>query len=331
VREIMAYGKLAAIALLVMCFLLFSETAGARISNIPVDPQVFANVVKIDSFSESRKGRVSGTGFLVSRGFKSNWRTGRALFLVTNKHMLSDWTLADGNISKFNKNVTIHFHKDDPSAEAPPTPVTVDLCDNKGRVILQRVEAHMSGHVDLAVIYLGRDREDGSNSTLASFDVRHLIPFDKITTLDFKVGSRVFVLGYPYGITSMQDNDPIAKYGFIASHPGTALSLKMKVKNRKKKTRPVMFHGKVMIVKGPVGPGHSGGPVISPSKMKPFRNPRTRQWEYFTNPSDNLVIGILSGGFGSSGYCYIYSSDYIIETIDQLFKRRRWVPTERWP
>jgi len=324
----MVHGKCTAILLLVIFLLLCSEAAETRISSsIPIDPQVFSHVVKIDSFSEFRKSRVSGTGFLVSRGFKSDWRTGRALFLVTNKHMLSDWTLADGNISKFNKSIKIHFQAD----EGPRTPVTVALCDRKGRAIRRRVETHMNGQVDLAVVYLGRDRGDDRDFTVPSFDVRHLMPFDKMPAQDFKVGSRIYVLGYPYGLTSFRDNHPIAKYGFIASRPGMPLSLQIKVTNRQRKTRLVKFHGKILIVKGPVGPGHSGGPVLSPSQVKPFRNPSTRQWEYFTTPADNLVIGILSGGFGSSGYCYIYGADYIIETLDRFFIRRRWVPTEPWP
>lgn len=138
-------------------------------------------------------------------------------------------------------------------------------------------------------------------------------------------------MGYPYGITSLKNNLPIAKFGFIASTPGEIFSLKFPVSNRKGIKEIVQLTGKLLIIDGLIVPGNSGGPVILPSIIKTRINPETQQWEYMTKPTENLVVGVLAGGFGLSGLSYSYSSDYVVETINQFLKKRNWEPTESWP
>lgn len=83
----------------------------AQTGEIPVDPQVLRNIVKIETFSELKKELSYGTGFIVSREITVGSGNGRFTFLVTNKHMVSDWTLADGSIAKFNKYLDVHFYR----------------------------------------------------------------------------------------------------------------------------------------------------------------------------------------------------------------------------
>jgi len=245
--------------------------------------------------------------------------------------MLSDWTLADGNISKFNKYIKVYFYSNDPNKTEPINPIQIFLQSDEGNLINQKVEMHKDDLVDVAIVYLNKDLEGIKNIEVPSFDISYLRPFDSITSMYFNIGSQVFVLGYPYGITSLKNNLPIAKFGFIASTPGEIFSLKFLVPNRKGIKEIVQLTGKLLIIDGLIVPGNSGGPVILPSIIKTRINPDTQQWEYMTKPTENLVVGVLAGGFDSSGLSYSYSSDYVVETINQFLKKRNWEPKESWP
>ena len=317
------------IAFLLLLFI--TNRAFAQSGEIPVDPKVLLNIVKVESFSELIHEPVSGSGFIVSCAIKSGELNGRVKFLVTNKHMLSDWTLADGNISKLNKYIIVYFYSNDPNKTEPITPIKIFLQNDEGNLINQKVETHKDDLVDIAIIYLDKDLKDIKNIEVPSFDISYLCPFDSITSMYFNIGSQVFVLGYPYGITSLKNNLPIAKFGFIASTPGEIFSLKLSVPNRKGIKELVQLTGKLLIIDGLIVPGNSGGPVILPSIIKTRINPETQKWEYMTKPTENLVLGVLSAGFNSSGLSYSYSSDYVVETINQFLKKRNWEPEESWP
>jgi len=303
----------------------------AQSGEIPVDPKVLLNVVKVETFSELIHEPISGSGFIVSCGIKSGELNGRAKFLVTNKHMLSDWTLADGNISKLNEYIKVHFYSNDPNKTEPINPIKIVLRSDEGNLINPKVETHKDDLVDIAIVYLNKDLKDIKNINVSSFDISYLRPFDSITSMYFNIGSQVFVLGYPYGITSLKNNLPIAKFGFIASTPGEIFSLKFSVPNRKGIKEIIQLTGKLLIIDGLIVHGNSGGPVILPSIIKTRINPETHEWEHMTKPTENLVVGVLAGGFGSSGLSYSYSSDYVVETINQFLKKRNWEPAESWP
>lgn len=316
-------------------FLLFivmqcgSNTAYARSSYIPVDRETLLNVVKIETFSELQRRKVTGTGFLISREVRSGTTDGKALFLVTNKHLVSDWTLADGTITRFNRYITVNFHRNDPYGERIQ-PVKIPLCNDQGQAIPRMVETHEDGLVDIAIVSLNKHVQDVKNIPVTGFKVSYLLPFDSISS-NIKKGSQVCILGYPLGITSIQNTMPVAKFGFIASPLGEEVSLTFKSKNRKRHKVPVQLTGKLVILHGPISPGNSGGPVVLPSAFKTRINPLTQRREYMTRPADNLVIGILSGGSGSSGLNYVYSSDYIIETLDRFFQKYHWEPADSRP
>jgi hypothetical protein len=287
------------IAFLLLLFIV--NRAFTQSGEIPVDPKVLLNIVKLETFSELIHEPVSGSGFIVSCGIKMGEFNGRANFLVTNKHMLSDWTLSDGNITKLNKYIEVHFYSSDPNKTNPIDPIRIFLQSVESILINQKVEMHKDDLVDVAIVYLNKDLKDIKNIELTSFDTSYLRPFDSITSMYFNIGSQVFVLGYPYGITSLKNNLPIAKFGFIASTPGEIFSLKLSVPNRKGIKELVQLTGKLLIIDGLIVPGNSGGPVILPSVIKTRINPETQLWEHMTKPTENLVIGVLAGGFGLSG------------------------------
>ena len=318
---------------LLMVFVGFArvpEIAG-QTGEIPVDPQVLPIVVKIDTFSAREKKFITGTGFIVSREVKHTSETKRVSFLVTNKHMVSDWTLADGDIRDFNKYLQVHFYRTDFSPEHPTQSMRIDLCDKQGRVDDQKVQTHSSPSVDIAVVFLQSDLEKATNINVPSFDVSFLLPFDRITSNYFNIGSQVFVIGYPLGITSLRNNYPLAKFGYIASTPGEEFALETVASDRINILKKVKLVGKLLVIDGLIVPGNSGGPVVLPSVIKTRINPESKNWEYTKEASKNLVIGILAGGLGSSGLSYTYSSDYIIETINDSLKKNGLQATSSWP
>ena len=129
----------------------------------------------------------------------------------------------------------------------------------------------------------------------------------------------------------MSTNYPIAKFGFIAATPGEEFSININDTNRAKKKSVVRLEGKLLIIDGLIVPGNSGGPVLLPSVIKTRINPETGQFQHWAKPTDNQVIGILSGNFGPSGLSFSYSSDYIVEAIDSLLSQEGLHPVSSWP
>ena len=292
----------------------------AQSGEIPLDPKVLPVIVKIETISQVSKKNLTGTGFLVSREVISGSSTGRSYFLVTNKHMVSDWTLSDGSISKFNEFIDVHFYKSNQSVKTQPT--RISLLDQHGDVRADVVYAHPGKTVDIAIIFINSALKDLSDLSLSTFDVSFLRPFNAITSMNFNIGSQVFVLGYPLGITSFGKNYPIAKFGFIAATPGVEFSINIKDTNRARKESWVRLEGKLLIIDGLIVPGNSGGPVLLPAVVKTRINPETGKFEHWPTPSYNQVIGILSANFGPSGLSVSYSSDYIVEMIDNMLSQR---------
>jgi S1-C subfamily serine protease len=310
-------------------FGLLHSLAFAQSGEIPLDPKVLPIIVKIETISQLSKKQTSGTGFVVGREVVTGSSTGRAYFIVTNKHMVSDWTLSDGSVANFNRFIDVYFYKSSQIAQKQPT--RISLLDQQGDVRAHVIYAHPDNSVDIAIIYINAALQDLSGINLLAFDVSFLRPFNAITSTYFNIGSQVFVLGYPLGITSLETNYPIAKFGFIAATPGEEFAINVHDTNRAGKRVEVRLAGKLLIIDGLIVPGNSGGPVVLPSVIKTRINPETGKWEHWTKPSDNQVIGILSGGFGPSGLSYSYSSDYIVEAIDKFLAREGLRPASVWP
>lgn len=316
----------------IFCAILFGllpSLAFAQSGEIPIDPKVLPIIVKIETISQLSKKQTSGTGFVVAREVVTESSTGRAYFLVTNKHMVSDWTLADGSIANFNEYIDVHFYMSNQTVQKKPT--RISLVDQANTVRANVVYTHPEKRVDIAIVFINAAIKDLSNINLHAFDVSFLRPFNAITSTYFNIGSQVFVLGYPLGITSLGTNYPIAKFGFIASTPGEEFAINVNNTDRAGKQVKVRLAGKLLIIDGLIVPGNSGGPVLLPSVIKTRINSETGKWEHWTKPSDNQVIGILSGNFGPSGLSYSYSADYIVEAMDKFLSHEGLRPVSAWP
>jgi S1-C subfamily serine protease len=281
-----------------------------------VQPELLKAVLKIDLPSKEDGFIPSGTGFLVSRETTIKGTTTRKTFLVTNKHVLGDWNAADGDIAKYNDYVNAYFYRTIAKSGQYYEPLKISLKDKDGNLI-RKVKIHRNPRIDIALIALDEELSPSNNIDLFSFDVSYLLPFDNITTWFTGIGDQVFALGYPLGITSVRNNYPIAKSGYLASVPGEEFIVNFPVMNRNRQIVTTRIEGKILAVDGLIVGGNSGGPVVLPIETKVRRDPKSNQLQFATEATKNYVIGIVSGVLGSSGVSIVYSSDYVRELIEQ--------------
>jgi hypothetical protein len=127
---------------------------------------------------------------------------------------------------------------------------------------------------------LDEELSPSNNIDLFSFDVSYLLPFGKITTIFTGLGDQVFAMGYPLGITSLKNNYPIAKSGYLASLPGEEFEINAPVVNRKNERVNARIEGKMLAIDRLIVGGNSGGPVVLPIEIKVRRDPKTKQVEF---------------------------------------------------
>jgi hypothetical protein len=127
-------------------------------------------------------------------------------------------------------------------------------------------------------------------------------------------------LGYPRGISSLRDDYPIAKVGYLAAVPGQEVSIPFPAINRAGKVVRPVIEGKYLIVDGLIVPGNSVGPVVLVGGVRTRQDPATNRLEFTNRPLENDVIGVVSCGLGASGLTVVVSSDYVLDLIDSLGK-----------
>jgi len=285
-----------------------------------VKNQIIRAVVKIEIPINKTGKQSNGTGFLVSRPLINNSKF-RQFFLVTNKHIVGDWNIADGNIVNYYRKVNIFLYTKEVLDDKLFTRKEIDLIDTSGNKISHRLKLHPNPKVDVAIIDITseiNEVNDVSELNLVSFDTSYLLDFIKIhKSKHFGIGDQVFALGYPLGIASKNSSLPIAKSGYLASLPGEEFKVDFPCFNRANKKVDTVVEGKLIIVDGLIVGGNSGGPVILPSGIR-FRNDDKSGFQYTKGSQENLVIGIVSSTLGASGINVIYSSDYIKELIEEF-------------
>lgn len=284
------------------------EFSGAKI-----DPAVLKSVVRIDTPPTAHSPQALATGFIVSCPITAEQRDDRLLFLVTNKHVIGDWTLADGDIAEYRQYLNLSLYGGTGGAF---TSVSIPLCDTAGAPMPNRVRLANNPYIDIAVVSLnGLQELVGSSYDYISLDLSLLTPFDKISECLIGVGDQVFALGYPLGITSKRTSYPIAKAGYLAAMPGENFSIDFPTTRRNGTTESISLDAKIIIVDGLIVPGNSGGPLVLPSELKVRRNPKTKEVEFGSRQLPNFILGVVSAGLGNSGLTICYSSDYVLEII----------------
>lgn len=281
-----------------------------------IAPELLRAVVKIASSATNHSPNAVGTGFVVS--CEGVWKTKeqRLAFLITNKHIIGDWTLADGNILERRRYLEVTFYGPIGGAF---TPVTIPLLGQDGNPLPNRLLLAEDNKVDLAAIFLN-EIPVPRNLSLAtdSFDTSYLLPFSKIQSWFVGLGDQVFALGYPYGIALAKTSYPIAKAGYLATVPGQEFSMDLPCESRNGEQRTVRLEGRLLVIDGLIVPGNSGGPVVVPSDLKVRRDPDTKQLQFATEQRRNFVIGVVSTAIGSSGLTLVYGCDYVLELVGRF-------------
>ena len=295
--------------------LMVCVSAAAGVDTSRVTSTVLKAVVKVTAFSSTGAPVALGTGFLVSRATSPDEQSDRRYYLVTNKHMLGDWTLFNGTIVNYFPSIEATFYGE--TSAQPAMRVPLSVVDNQGK-LHRNVQLHHGATVDVAAIALTPNSLPLSPRSQISFDPSYMLAFDKITTYLTGLGDQVFALGYPRGVTSLTTSYPIAKAGYLATEPGQPFAIDLTGKDRSGNAVKRRLEGKILLVDGLLVPGNSGGPVVLPADLKVRRDPSTNQLQFATEQLKNYVIGIVSGNLDGSGLTLVYSVDYICEVIDAL-------------
>lgn len=300
-------------SLIVILWLLSPMTLQAQDRAGRVKLEVLKAVVKIELPPNAKGFTPVGTGFIVSREILIMGIRTRKTFLVTNKHILGDWNVADGDIKNYYDWINVYLYRRNASSGLYYKPMKIALKKKNGEII-HKVKIHPEPKIDIGIIEL--DLSPSQNIDLTGFDVTYLLPFNKITAWLTGIGDQVFALGYPFGITSLKNDYPIAKSGYLASLPGQEFVVNSRCENRKKQIVSVRITGKILVIDGLIVGGNSGGPVIMPIETKISRDPKTNQLQFASMATKNFVIGIVSSILGPSGLSIAYSSDYVIDLIE---------------
>jgi len=293
--------------------LMFSMSAAVGMDTSRVNSALLKAVVKVTALSPAGAQVSLGTGFLVSRATLSGEQPERRYYLVTNKHMLGDWTLFDGTIVNYFASIEITFYGG--TSAQPVIRVPIPIVDKQGKPH-RHVRLHKEATVDVAAVALTPDSLPFEPRSQTSFDSSYMLSFDKITTYLTGLGDQVFALGYPRGVTSLTTSYPIAKAGYLATEPGQLFSIELTGQDRTGKKVERRLEGKLLIVDGLLVAGNSGGPVVLPADLKVRRDPTTNQLQFATEQLKNYVIGIVSSNLDGSGLTLVYSVDYVLEVLD---------------
>lgn len=311
----MKYTNMKFFSLIVAFWFFSSMSLQAQDQPGRVKPELLKAVVKIELPPNSEGFTSTGTGFLVSREISIKGTATRKTFLVTNKHILGDWNAADANIDNYYEWINVYFYRTISISNVYYRPLKIVLKDKDGK-IKHKIKIHPDPIIDIGIIELDEELSPSNNIDLVSFDVSYLLSFDKITAWFTGLVDQVFALGYPLGITSLKNNYPIAKSGYLASLPGEEFVVNFPCKNRKNQTVSAQIAGKILAIDGLIVGGNSGGPVLLPAETKSRRDPKTNQLQWASEATKNYVIGIVSSILGPSGVNIAYSSDYIEDILE---------------
>jgi hypothetical protein len=284
-------------------------TACANAGRIAND--FWKGVIILQATINTNGNGVVGTGFVISKQLVQNGTTNRVKYLITNKHMIGDWNLADGNISNFYSPIFYWPYQTNSS----PAAFSV-LTTNKE--LSPKILLHPNPKVDVVAIVIDDSFVIGSETRDIDIDI--LLPFGSTNILSY--GDQLFALGYPNGIFSARNHYPIAKAGYLATFPGDEFEYLITVSNRQNIAVAVAPAGKIYLVDGLIVGGNSGGPVILPSETRVRTNPETWRFEFTTRPTENDIIGIVSQSAPQLGLAIVYSSDYIRDLIT-LFEQTK--------
>lgn len=256
-------------------------------------------VVAIGMLDSKAKKRWIGTGFLVGRHHKEvdSQEKPYHLFLVTNKHVLSDMN-----------SILVRFN---PRSEEPAKDYDIDLTEADELILVE----HPETEVDIAVININPEvlKKDGAQFAFFKLD-EHTISLGEMIERGVLEGDFVYVLGFPMGIVSSDRQYVIVRSGSIARLRDVV----------DRKSREFLIDANVF-------PGNSGGPVVIKPEIvsiegtKPIR--KAALIEIITSyvPYTDVAISQQTKRprivfEENSGLAAVVPIDCVIETVEKAYE-----------
>lgn len=301
------------IVILFVCTIILTADRGSMASETVgrIEERVLKATVKIET-----SARTLGTGFIISRPADGGLRY---FFLVTNKHLIGNYTLINGRIDSYYDFITVSVYKKDGSIQK----INIPLKDKQGKINIQKVFPYPEPYIDIAIISIADDLGKVRELDHVSFDLSYLATYETLKNLYVDIGDLVFALGYPYDIYSRSNNYPIAKSGYISSKIGEEIIVKLHYEDKNKKVVSYDLKAKAILLDGTLVPGNSGGPIIMPRGRRERTKVDTHEIQFTKKSIENLVIGIQSQSIKEAGISVAFSSEYILELIDKIFKNNQ--------
>jgi hypothetical protein len=271
-----------------------------------IGEQVLRSTVKIHTST-----KVHGAGLVISRTAGENRKI---FFLVTNKHLVGNYALVDGQIHEFFDYISLSLNYADGSQQKADINLKNHGIENTSSVVI----AHPEPYVDVAVVKIPDEAVYRNGQEAVSLESGCLADSAMIREWDIDTGDLVFTLGFLYNIYSQSADYPIAKSGYIASCIGGEKIIKFDFLDRNKNILSREIKAKVILFDGALAGGTSGGPIVTPRGRREMINTRTDTARMGNKAMPNLIIGIQSPSFIESGISVAFSSEYIIELINDI-------------
>lgn len=187
-----------------------------------------------------------GTGFFVGRSISPDqWK----LFIVTNKHVLSD----DASVRKSMREVKLHINVEKNGTLVGET-TDYPLMDASGSWVREHPDAN-TDVLAINAVPLFSVRKDIRNQFVPE---AMFATAAKRAELDITAGEEIMVIGYPSGIRQGKTNHPLIRQGIIATRIGEELHEEVQQPNGQIGVRI----SRAFLVDGATIPGSSGSPVV---------------------------------------------------------------------
>ncbi len=268
-----------------------------------IGEQVLRSTVKIHTST-----KVHGAGLVIS---ETSGDGRKNFFLATNKHLIGNYTPADGQIHDFFDHISLSLNYSDGSRQKTEIHLRNHGDDNGPAAVLP----HPEPYVDVAIVNIPPAAACLNGLELLGLDSSCLAAAETIEHWNIDAGDVVFTLGFLYNIYSQTADYPIAKSGYIVSRIDGAKVIKFDFLDRNKNIVSREIQAKVVLLDGTLGGGTSGGPVVTPRGRRETINLHTGTARTGSKVMPNLVIGMQSPSFVESGISAAFSAEYIIELI----------------
>ncbi|CAM3731363.1 trypsin-like peptidase domain-containing protein [Mucilaginibacter galii] len=263
-----------------------------------------SNIVKIKikgknkSLAKDSVISSTGTGFFVYKQFPSG---DYKVFLVTNKHMVGQWSLID--TLKLDKDIKVNFYTKSKEARIEIVPLI-----NAQGVPLSTVHAYPNQLIDIVVIDVTDFLRQSSNFNLDVYatEISLLPSLMNLSGFNIFTGDQVFVIGYPAGIGTVTLSMPLIKSAVISSPMVNTLDLPIMLANN----QTTSIYGKLILLDGYIVGGNSGGPVVVPRRRYPEDKSNIHN-------EKNRIIGIVSSVYTNTGLTIVYAADYIKDLVNK--------------